>query len=145
MIVLPDLRQQDDHSCGAVAIETVLQYDGIPAGRWIKRLASPLNGIEPEVVSAVMFAAYSGSIVRGAMDVPLLKHLTKQKRPVICLVTLDAGGHYVVVRGVKNNKVFCQCPTNGPVSFSLKKWTEAWVVDQHGPNAVWRFGVAGLV
>ncbi len=143
----PDCRQRDSFSCGVTAVETVLRFDGLPVGRWIKQLASPIVGTTAETVVALIHGAYAGDVLAGAMSVPLLKFLTAQGRPVLALVTDPAtdGGHWVVVRGIFRGRVHVHCPTNGRESHRAAEFDKNWYLsDFAGGWVLRRYGVVAL-
>lgn len=39
---------------------------------------------------------------------------------------MEAGGHWVIVRGVERTRVYYQCPTYGPQSVTARKWLDGW-------------------
>lgn len=148
LLELPDIRQHDDFSCGAVSMEIALRHDGISPGRWIRKLASPITGVNVDTLTSAMHAAYDGRILSGAMDVPLLRHLTRQGRPVVCLVTDpgSGGGHWLTVRGVMRGRTYVVCPTNGRESYRVADFERRWVLtDAIGNWTLSRFGVCGFV
>lgn len=144
---LPIILQRDDFSCGSVSIEISLRYDGLSPGRWIRRMPSPINGLNVDAMTSAMHAAYTGRILSGVMDTYLLRHLADRSRPVICLITDPGlgGGHWLVSRGVSRGRVYASCPTNGAVSYRIAEFEKRWSLSC--PTGKWtlpRFGVCGL-
>jgi hypothetical protein len=133
LLDLADLRQDDEHSCGAVALEVLFRFHGTPPGRWkhlVRELVNPVDGLYPDTVVAILHSVFGVPPLRGSMEVDDLRHLTRTGRPVLCLVRCDAPdqtiGHWVVCRGVGRGRVYCQCPTNGRVSYVFSRWSDTW-------------------
>jgi ABC-type bacteriocin/lantibiotic exporter with double-glycine peptidase domain len=125
LLDLPDVRQTADHACGSAVIECVRRFWRVkekPAD-----LSNEIQGLSPDTLAAVLRAM--GCRVRaGEMlgDIADLQHYTKLGMPVCCPITVAAGGHWVVVRGVARRKVWYQCPTWGPSSLPLASWLDCW-------------------
>lgn len=141
LLTIPDIRQSSDHDCGAAALSAVLQFHGLQPAKWVKKLANPVQGMAPDTIEAVLWEAL-GRVTRGTMAVADLRHFCNTRRPVLCPVTFEGEGHWVVVRGVAYNRVEFHDPLRGPGSLTVKKWEEAW--HDSTPGSVYRaFGVTG--
>ncbi len=138
---LPDIRQEAEHDCGAAAVAVVMQFHGLQSGRWVKRLANPVQGMSPDTIEAVLWEAF-GNVSRGTMTVDDLRHFANSQRPVLCPVTIDGSGHWVVSRGVAYRRVHYHDPISGPASMSIEAWGAAWQdFTVSGPYR--RFGLVG--
>lgn len=142
LLTIPDVRQSTSHDCGAAALSAVLQYHGLPAARWLKKLSNPIQGMAPDTIEAVLWEAF-GRVTRGTMTVADLRHFANTRRPVLCPVTFEDGeGHWVVVRGVAYGQIHYHCPQDGPDSVSVNTWNAIW--HDSTPGSVYQaFGVTG--
>lgn len=123
MPALPDVRQQDNFSCGEQAARTVLQYWGVRPR--VIAVANPVDGTHPATLLAI-FRAAGLRCLTGEASVEILRMLTKLGLPVVCLVQADGEGHWVVVGEVVRNRVKYQCPVDGPQSESVEEFEERW-------------------
>lgn len=139
-LCLPDIRQQDDFSCGAASLAALLAFHGIPRPRWLCRLANPDRGMTPETVEAVLFAATGRPPLRGSMGVADLRHLTRSGRPVMAVCDLGHGSHWVVVSGVVRRRVYYHDPTHGPSDLREADWLTVWR-DTPATSPYQRFGI----
>jgi len=125
MISLPDERQKGDHDCGEAAVACVLKYFDVPTAK--KKFATLQDGADPRQLEAAL--RLSGlNVLAGEMSVSDLKHFCNTNRPVICLVCWEpeSVSHYVVVKGVKHNKVFVHDVQIGHAHATLIKWNRMW-------------------
>lgn len=145
MLTLSDIRQKTDYDCGIVAVKILLKALG-------KRLTpdnekvlatSPIDGTDPRAIEALL-RKLGLHVVSGEMTWEDLVYFT-QTRPVICLVTYDKVGHWVVAAGLKDRKMYYQDPSSGPRSLGKRKWLERWKdIDRLGATyrqwciAAWR-------
>ena len=122
ILSIPDVRQTADHDCGDAACSAVLRFHGLTG----RRVATLVDGTDPRTLEAVFWR--SGLAVQsGRMDVLDLRHHTRRGRPVVCLVTSDAGGgHWVVVAGVARGSVHYHDPTHGTKRERSAKFAERW-------------------
>lgn len=144
---LPDIRQDKGHDCGVAAPACVYEVLGIKKPRdSLRKLmgTNAINGTDPRTIEA-QFRADGLKVLSGQMQIENLRHFTSIGCPVLCLVTLHGGGHYVVVGAVRYGKVHFQDPFVGPRSMRLKEFEDAWVDhDRFGviyrqfAMAVWR-------
>ena len=121
---IPDIRQRADYDCGAAALDAVCQFHGLRR-RGPSALANAVQGMSPDTVEAVL-RSLGLSVLSGAMTLADLRHLTQTGRPVLCPITADAGGHWVVVAGVGYGRVSYHCPTHGPTKLPVAEWCLRW-------------------
>ena len=143
ILALPDIRQRNNWSCGEAAVRTVFQFHGA-AGKI--PLASPIDGTDPRGLEAAFWRA-GLSVQSGSMDLDDLRHHTRKGRPVVCLVTHDGVGHYVVVGGVHRGLVYFQDPLRGAVKQQAEPFEVSWKdVDRFGVRYVrWSVSVEGWI
>jgi len=140
-LILPDLRQTTGYTCGLTCARIIYDFLGV---RGKLPAATPHDGTDPMALESA-FRVSGLSVQSGTMDLRDLWHHTRQGRPVVCLVTYQGCGHYVVVGGVERNRVHYQCPEIGPsaeyASEFEKKWQDLshrWGHDfKHHGVAVW--------
>ncbi len=135
-----NLRMEGDHDCGAISLRVVYRFHGLAMPAGYDRLANPARGLSPEAAEAALRAELDGVTSGQGWDISDLVHHLKQRRPVMCLVSVDeAADHWVVVRGHERGRVFYHDPAHGRGSKSIADWLEWWT----GPNDnAWkRFGL----
>jgi ABC-type bacteriocin/lantibiotic exporter with double-glycine peptidase domain len=118
----PDIRQNDEYSCGAAASMSVGQYYGVgPAtlNEWKKELGTDVQKSTDPARIVQMFKALDCKVVARTMTVDDLYRFTQQGIPVICPVQ-DYGpvrskkaqynyGHYLtVIDVVVGRYIICQ-------------------------------------
>lgn len=139
LLAIPDVRQRDCYDCGDAAVQAAARFHGIadPVG---PRLANAVQGTDPATVEAVC-RRLGLSVLSGVMTVADLAHFTRTGRPVLCPVAA-LGGHWVVVRGVGRGRVYCHCPTAGPVSSRTAEWVAGWRDTSRSGHDYDRWGIA---
>lgn len=140
LLDLPDVRQRRGHDCGRAALKAVVQYLGCDPGLVLQRLpATTTDGVDPRTMeSALRVAGFS--VLGGTMEIADLRHAALLSRPVLCVVTIDWSGHWVVSRGVSRGQVHYQDPAAGRSSMTLDAWRRAW--EDHDRFGVYaRFGL----
>lgn len=135
ILSVPDLRQNDSHSCGAVALDVLLRYHGRKLPADVKRLADPVKGLGPDTAELVV-RRHLDHVLTGHIDLERLRVLSAFT-PVLCVVTLTPEvDHWVCVVGVTRSRVHYHCPTNGVQWLSHAEWDRVWVDCTAG--GVWR-------
>ena len=137
MITLSDIRQKTDYDCGIVAVEVLLKALNmrLTADRSLALSTSPIDGTDPRSIEALLRKLHL-HVISGEMLWDDLVYFT-QTRPVICLVTFDSIGHWVVASGLKDRRMHYHDPSLGAQSLGKRKWLEVWKdVDRLG--AVYR-------
>jgi hypothetical protein len=124
LIPLPDIRQEDDYSCGAMCAMAVGRYFGVgPDSK--EDWKSALDTTKAKSTNPHKIASYLSQLglkveTRYDMDINDLKECWINGTPVICPVqeymtpskqTSDKYGHYVVVVGNSLGMVFVQDPS----------------------------------
>ena len=135
----PDVRQRGDFDCGAAAVETVLRVLGVRATAAVV-LADAVDGLHPATIEAALRRA-GVPVQSGTMTVADLKHHTALGRPVLCPVALH-GGHWVVVRGARRDRVFFHCPVDGRLSAAADAWDVVWRDSTRSGHPFDRWGIA---
>ncbi len=126
LLSIPDIRQADDYDCGSAAVAAVDTFHGARRrAPW--NLSNRTDGMSPDTVAALLramgYRVLSGPMVAGLAD---LHHYTRAGLPVLCPITVDAGGHWVVVRGVGRGRVYLHDPTHGARSVRAHTWLDGW-------------------
>lgn len=127
LLSVPDIRQRDEHDCGDAALEMVCAFIGVKVPKSLK-LANPVQGMALETMEAALRAlglrVNSGHCVLGVAD---LQHYTRAGLPVLCPITVDSVGHWVVVTGVARKRVHFNDPSwRGPRSLPFGEWLDCW-------------------
>jgi len=124
---LPDIRQEGSHDCGLAACRTVAK---LYRRRWTPELTARLgtsliDGTDPRAIeSTLRFCGFG--VIAGEMTLDDLQYQTQLRRPVICLITREGVGHYVVVSGIDCGRIRLQCPAEGPIATSKTKFITSW-------------------
>jgi hypothetical protein len=127
--------QQTDYSCGAAALATVIRYywgDPVTEADFLKTILTNLspeelrerikNGLSmTDLRRAAVAKGYLASIGRIG-----LKDLTELKAPVIVRIKEDQYDHFVVLRGLVNDRIFLADPTRGNIRVPICKFSEQW-------------------
>jgi len=136
LLDLPDIRQSSDFDCGAATTNCVFTYLGYnkPRKFFLQMLGTnEMNGTDPRTLEA-QIRREGYKVLSGDMAIEDLRSQANQGRPVILLVTLHGGGHYITSRGVQRGRVHYQDPSCGPQSMKVNEFKERW-------NDYDRFGI----
>lgn len=126
-----DLRQIDNFDCGPAAARVAISAYGYrvsQASITNALFSNNMDGTDPRTLEA-MLRKNGWRVLSGDMTIEDLKVQTKLGRPVIVLVTLDCGGHYVTVRGVRRGKVHFHDSrhySGGFKSLPIQEFEAAW-------------------
>ena len=123
LLDIPPVMQETDSDCGPAAFRAVVKFWGVRGA--VVPAHCERNGCSPDALEVALSLA-GLTTVSGFLDVPALKYLTGRGWPVICLVTLDGTGHYVVVRGVQYRVVPLHCPSRGAARHPAVEFESLW-------------------
>jgi len=147
---LKDLRQDRvvlqalDYSCGAAAISTVATYffgDPIKETDVIAAILvtgqTPQEGIRKyfrrkgftllDLKRASETRGYRGTGYRGMTLEDLVETIAEQRAPVLVPINPFGYYHFVVVRGVKGDRVFLADPAVGNMTMKIARFEDIWV------------------
>lgn len=130
--------QNWDLSCGAAALTTILKYQyGNPTSE--REVALGLMGREEYLADPGLIADQQGFSLldlklyvdrRGYKGVGY-GHLTLQslveKAPVMVAVSFDGYDHFVVFRGILDNRVLLADPAWGNLTMTVDEFEDAWI------------------
>jgi predicted double-glycine peptidase len=125
---LPDVRQSTVYSCGASALQAVLQYYGIEAREdaLMKECRTTAAlGTQPEPMMKAARARGLQATLKEGLTLNALESALWQRIPVICAIQAWAetdkpgfswakaweDGHYVIVIGIDNKYVYVEDPS----------------------------------
>ena len=147
------VRQQYDFSCGSAAISTLLTYHfGRPTSERESFAAMWEQG-DQETIRKVGFSMFEMKTYAESLGyraegyrLPLAK-LARLSRPSIVLVDLKGFKHFVVVKGVRGDRILVGDPMLGLSEYSLADFAKIWngialVVDAPGDRKP-KFNLAG--
>jgi len=129
------IRQTKDYSCGAAATATILTYYfGIKTSE-DEVMANILGKADSEKREKVMHKGFSLLDLKrygehlgfkaGGYRVP--DHLLNiLDRPAIALINNNGYSHFIVVKGVMNDKVFIADPAKGNTVWDIGKFSKMW-------------------
>jgi uncharacterized protein len=127
-------RQRWDISCGAAALSTLLTYqfkDNTPETDIVVWM---LHRTSPDIVKArhgfslldmKHFAQARGYTAEGFSDMSM-DELASQKTAVIVPIRLKGFDHFVVVKGVVNDRIFLADPGFGNESMKVDRFQKLW-------------------
>lgn len=141
MLDIPPVLQRKDFDCGAACVAAVAEFHGL-AARGVRGWACPVAGMAPDTMLAALRSLGLSVLAGGPLEVTTLRALTKEGWPVICPITRAAGGHWVVVRGVRRGRVHFHCPTHGASSEPVATWETQWCDSTETGTPFVRWGVA---
>lgn len=127
------VRQAYDYSCGSAALTTLLDFY---LGRNFQE-RQVMEGLLQFGDTEKIVARRGFSLLDMKRLVTALGHpsggfraaeedLIKLDHPAIAPIEYAGFKHFVVVRGVKNNRVFVADPSLGNISFTLSRFMEIW-------------------
>ncbi len=138
VIALSDIRQRTPHGCGIAALEIVWSCLSV---RTRHVPDSPVDGMAPDTLENALWN--SGlSVQAGSMDADDLRYHTKRGRPVVCCITHEGDGHWVVVAGVVRGHVRFMCPTSGPSRLPVAEFVACWRDQTRRGAQYTRWGIA---
>lgn len=127
-------RQRWDISCGAAALSTLLTYQFNDPTPETDIVVWMLHRTNPELVKArhgfslldmKHFAQARGYTADGFSDMSM-DELASQKSAVIVPIRLKGFDHFVVVKGVVNDRIFLADPGFGNVSMKADRFQRLW-------------------
>lgn len=138
MLKLRDIRQVDAWDCGRACYFCVCDYWRVqrPGKFWC---GHPHTGTDPYSLDTHIKLTGLHTVI-GRMTLLDLAYFTRT-RPVICLIT-DAGGHYVTVRGVAEDRIHFVCPSKGFRSLKASTWVKRWRDLGRGAEKFDQLGIA---
>lgn len=133
-----------DYSCGAAAISTVATYffgDPIKETDVIAAILvtgqTPQEGIRKyfrrkgftllDLKRASETRGYRGTGYRGMTLEDLVETIAEQRAPVLVPINPFGYYHFVVVRGVKGDRVFLADPAVGNMTMKIARFEDIWV------------------
>lgn len=126
------VRQQYDFSCGSAAIATLLTYQyGYPVTEQEVFQEMYLRGNQPKIrqegfslLDMKRFLEARGFLADG-YELPLSK-LEETQVPAIVLIVENGYHHFVVVKGVRGNRVLVGDPAMGTRALSREHFERIW-------------------
>jgi predicted double-glycine peptidase len=138
------VRQRFDYSCGAAALATLLTYglnDGADESSILAEIVASLTeeGIAElhkrglSLFDLAALAQGRGYLAQG-FRIPAAQ-LARVSRPVIVFVQPRGYGHFVVLKGVRDERVYLADPSLGNVRMPLYQFLAMWA-DESGRGIV---------
>ena len=127
--------QQSDYSCGAAALATLVRYywgDPVTEAHFLRAILSFLspeqlkdrveNGLSmTDLRKAAVKRGYTASMGRIS-----LTELTELRAPVVVRIKKRDYEHFVVYRGLINDRVFLADPMRGNLRLSICEFSQQW-------------------
>lgn len=129
-LALPDVRQEDDYSCGAAVAMAIGSYYKVgpeTLHEWKHALGTEIDGCtRPEAI--VQCLGELGLVAEGREQSTLadLKAAIHEKRPVIALIDNDGVGHYVAVIGESLGSLIIHDPITGHQVVKEEQFLAQW-------------------
>ncbi|MGO4764685.1 C39 family peptidase [Cupriavidus sp. 2KB_3] len=126
------IRQQFDFSCGSAAVATLLTYQyGYPVTEQVVFANMYVNGDQAKIraegfslLDMKRFLESRGFLADG-YELPLSK-LEETQVPAIVLIVENGYHHFVVVKGVRGNRVLIGDPARGTRSLEREHFERIW-------------------
>jgi uncharacterized protein len=127
--------QKTDYSCGAAALATLVRYywgDPVTEADFLK---ATINILSPEEFKDRVKNGLSMTDLRKAavakgylatMGSRTLREMTELKVPVVVRIKKDDFEHFVVYRGILNDRVFLADPVRGNIRLPICEFAEQW-------------------
>tara|TARA_R110001592_G_scaffold191405_2_gene437606 strand:- start:2977 stop:3789 length:813 start_codon:yes stop_codon:yes gene_type:complete len=127
------VRQAYDYSCGSAALTTVLQYYLGRSFQERQVMEGLLHyGESDRIVSRRGFSMLDMKRLVTALGFPAggfkaeLKDLMELDHPAIVPIHYAGFKHFVVVKTIKDGRVFIADPSQGNITFTVERFKEAW-------------------
>lgn len=142
LLALPEVRQRNPNDCGPAVARSVLRYFERPVCRVDSTLRPhPEDGTLVRRMADLFIHNRLAVTMRERLSVEQLGVMCQELGPVLCLVTWDRYGHWVLVRGVKRGRVYLMDPESGYCDVPAAEFVAAWH-DTDGDVKLDRFGMA---
>jgi hypothetical protein len=167
-VQVPDIRQNDDYSCGACAAMSVGKYYNVGPNtidEWKKALGTDkAKSTDPKQICSFLESLGLQCVEKHGMKIKDLCYYTKLRIPVICCIqewgdpkikNPASYGHYVIVVWVGHGYVFVQDPSidnvmqgeggdnaEGKMMITCDEWMADWFDDGLDDEKYERFGIA---
>jgi ABC-type bacteriocin/lantibiotic exporter with double-glycine peptidase domain len=142
VLELPELRQDEQHTCGLVALDVLCAYWGValpePERLALRERAQTSAGLSGAELCAVLERAgfdafvFAGTLDRGVSG--LLRHVDRGRPPLVLIAPDGEDFHYCLVAGYdvdaarpERDAIVIQDPARGLVAFpraTLESWWE---------------------
>jgi predicted double-glycine peptidase len=129
------VKQQEDYSCGAAALATLLSYyfgDATSEKETLELLLNPLSDAEKIVKSRRGFSLLDLKRVAemkgyraGGFKVTF-SQLTQVKTPVIVFLEPHGYKHFAVYRGFDRGRVYLADPARGNLRMTIGRFLDEW-------------------
>lgn len=127
------VKQKHDLSCGAAALATLFKYyyrEKTDEKRVVDTIIKygDKDKIQKDGFSMLELKRYGerrGYVSQG-FKIPKAENLEKLKVPVVTLINTRGYNHFVVIKGVKNGRVFIADPAFGNSSRPLESFAKDW-------------------
>jgi predicted double-glycine peptidase len=127
--------QQTDYSCGAAALATLVRYywgDQVTEADFLEAILASLtpeqlkdrieNGLSmTDLRKAAVKKGYVASMGRRS-----LAEITELRVPVIVRIVKNEYKHFVVLRGLANNRIYLADPMRGNLRISFCEFSQQW-------------------
>jgi predicted double-glycine peptidase len=127
--------QRHDYSCGPAALATIVQYywgDAVSEDDFIHAIMANLSMPEREerVKNGLSMTDLRLAAVRkgyfASIGTRTVAQLAELKVPVILRIKTSGHEHFVVYRGMVEDRVFLADPIHGNIRVSFDKFTDEW-------------------
>lgn len=127
------IRQKYDFSCGSAALSTLLTYhysypvteQGVFEEMWMHGDRSRIQREGFSLLDMKMFLKNHGFQANG-YQVPLAK-LAQARIPAIVLLRENGYSHFVVVKGIRDNRILIGDPAGGTKAMTLSHFESIWI------------------
>jgi HK97 family phage portal protein len=155
IIPVPDYRQSGNYDCGAAATHAVCAYFGVGERTeedFIEALdTTPEGGTEPRHILTYLEQVGLSALPRDGMSLQDVAESVDHGCPVIVCFqdygtpeeeARDESGHYVVVIGIDDQRVYLQDPSAGRVEMPLEQFESNWHDEDDQGNKYVCYGIS---
>jgi hypothetical protein len=156
ILYMPDVLQFSDYDCGDTCVQAIMAYYGTDLNeiQLLKKLKTrKTTGTGVEHIED-FFKKQGFKVESRSMDINYLKNFIKKKIPVIILAQAwkkspvkykrtKAFGHYMIVVGIDDKKVYLEDPAIfGHGYIPVKEFIKRWHAEDHTDENLIRHGIA---
>lgn len=124
ILQIPRVLQSADFDCATACMTALVRFHKT-RGAVLSDLASPEAGMDPATVELI-FRKAGWKVNAGERSLDDLQSNCLAGRPVMCLITREGEGHWIVVAGVTPRRIYFHDPLEGMRFVTHVEFLEFW-------------------